>query len=361
MSPAGNVTRDEVERYLSFRLGGVEVRVTSMHQTFPGQSQETWLIEANIGDDSAEAHGFVLRVNPPGGGIVPLPLRREYEVYVRLARTTIPVAKPLWFDHDPSWFGGRPCYVRDLVPGSTHVSGLHEVGSRGDELRRAVAFEHAEQLARIHTLDWAAAGFAEILDVPASVVDAPRLEFETWRTVWDEVRIEPFPMVTEALHWFEANLPKSAPRISLCKGNNGLGEEIWRGERIVALSDWELASLGDPAQDWAFSQGLLDLWDREETLAHYEAAAGFSLPRENLAFWTVWTIFKSICCTRAGLRGYLDGRDRRAVLPTIGFGSVKLAEGFLAVVVDLDVESAASLIAAMGKQRLADPAAAGMD
>jgi len=193
------------------------------------------------------------------------------------------------------------------------------------------------------------------------VADAPRLELDTWRTIWDEVRMEPFPMVTEALHWFYEHMPESAPRISLCKGNNGLGEEIWRDGRIVALSDWELASLGDPAQDWAFSQGLLDLWDREETLAHYEAAAGFALQRENLAFWTVWTVFKSICCTRAGLRGFLDGRDRRAVLPTIGFGSVKLAEGFLAVLVDLDVEHAADLVAAIAKQRLADPAAAGMD
>ena len=57
--------------------------------------------------------------------------------------------------------------------------------------------------------------------------------------------------------------------LSLLKGNNGIGEEIWPDGRIVALSDWELATIGDPALDWAFSQGLLTLHDVDDTLDHY--------------------------------------------------------------------------------------------
>lgn len=339
---------------------GEPVAVDRMHQTFPGQSQETWLLDATVGEGaSARARGFVLRINPPGGGIVPLPLRREWEVYARLVKTDVPVGEPLWFDCTPEDFDGRPYFVRTLVEGSTEVPGLHEPGEAGDELRRRVAFEHARQLARLHTLDWEAHGFGEILDVPVSAADAARLEFDTWRAIWEDVKPEPSPMVTRALQWMEERLPKSAPRVSLLKGNNGLGEEIWLDGRIVAMSDWELASLGDPAQDWAFSQGLLNLWDREETLAHYEEAAGFEIPRENLDFWTVWTLFKALCCTSAGLRGFLDGRDLRVVLPTIGFGTVHLMEQFLATIVTMELPQAAQLLAAMGAAQLKDPAAGG--
>jgi hypothetical protein len=167
------------------------------------------------------------------------------------------------------------------------------------------------------------------------------------------------PMVTTALRWLEEQLPEGGPRVSLLKGNNGLGEEIWRDGHIVALSDWELASLGDPAQDWAFSQGLLNLWDREEVLVHYEEAAGFPLDRANLDFWTVWTVFKALCCTTAGLRGFLDGRDLRPVLPAIGFGSVHLGEQLLAGIVTMDLPQAAQMIAAMGARQLEEPAAGG--
>ena len=347
---------DQVARYLTAQLDA-DVRVTSLFQTFPGQSQETWLVDTEV---DGEPRGFVVRRNPPGGGIVPFPLRREWEVYVRLARTQIPVGEPLWYDEGGDWFGDpRPFFVRALVPGSTVVPGVADPDPAFDGLRQRVAEEHATRLAELHTLDWAAHGFGELLGAPASPADAARHELETWSAIWDDVRNGPFPMVTEALAWFEQHLPKDAPRLSLLKGNNGLGEEIWLDERIVALSDWELASIGDPAQDWAFSQGMLAVWDRERTLAHYEAATGFALPRENLAFWQVWTVFKAICCTRAGLRGFTDGRDRRAVLPAIGFGSVKLAEGFLAVLVDLELEQAAALLAGLEAGRLQDPAAGG--
>lgn len=345
----------DVERLFSGQLDAV-VRVGALRQTFPGQSQETWLLETTV---DGEGRGFVLRVNPPGGGIVPLPLRREWEVYVRLARSPVPVGAPLWYGEGEEYFEGRPYFVRDLVEGSTEVPGLHEIGPAGDRLRRQVAFEHAEQLARVHTLDWEAYGFADILDVPRGPDDVARLEFETWRAIWEEVKPEPFPMITRALHWLEDRLPAAAPRLSLLKGNNGLGEEIWLDGRIVALSDWELAALGDPASDWAFSQGLLSLWDRAETLARYAEVAGFEIPADNLDFWTVWTLFKSLCCTTAGLRGFLDGRDLRVVLPTIGFGTVRLIEQVLAMITTMELSQAAQMLAAMGARQLEEPAAGG--
>lgn len=343
-----------IARVFSTHLG-VPVAVDRLHQTFPGQSQETWLVDARIGEGDASARrGYVLRVNPPGGGIVPLPLRREWEVYVRLWKTPLPVGEPLWYDEGSDFLEGRPYFVRDLVEGSADIPELATAEGGSEGLRQRVAVEHAEKLAALHTLDWSQYGFADVLDVPATTAEAPRLEFETWVSIWEQVRAQPFPLVTKAINWFEHHLPKSCPRVSLLKGNNGLGEEIWRDERIVALSDWELASLGDPAQDWAFSQGMLGLWDPEQVLAHYEEITGFEIDRESLDFWTVWTMFKALCCTTAGLRGFLDGRDQRPVLPTIGFGAVKLLEHFLGVVINMDLAQGAEMMRHMASRQMQD-------
>ena len=56
-------------------------------------------------------------------------------------------------------------------------------------------------------------------------------------------------MLTEATYWLEEGIPPARTRLGLLKGNNGIGEEIWRDGRIVAMSDWELATIGDPSFD----------------------------------------------------------------------------------------------------------------
>src|SRR6188472_4312565 len=88
------------------------VRVTGLTQAFPGLSRETWLLQIERGS-SRRAEGLVLRADPPGGPFVPVPLQYEYQVYEHLARTDVPVAKPLWFDATAEVVDGRPLFVRE--------------------------------------------------------------------------------------------------------------------------------------------------------------------------------------------------------------------------------------------------------
>jgi aminoglycoside phosphotransferase (APT) family kinase protein len=328
--------------YLSRQLGE-PVKVTSLVQAFPGLSRETWLLRIERGA-AAYDEGLVLRADPPGGPFVPVPLQYEYRVYEHLARTPVPVARPLWFDASADVADGRALFVREFVDGATLLPGLSDDTPQAAERRRRVALEHAGTLARLHKLDWRAAGFGSFMHVPQSPESAPREELERWRRVWEEVRTAPFPVVTEALHWFERHLPRRAASLSLCKGQNGIGEEIWRDDRIVALSDWELAHIGDPCQDLALSQGMLKLWDRERIIEHYEREAGIEIPRENLAFYLVWNAFKSMLALNNGLRSFLSGEYPRLARATLGFGKVKLYEHLLGGILDLDLEQAAEFI-----------------
>lgn len=303
--------------YLATRLGR-RIEVTRLVRTFPGLSRETWLAWTDAG-------AFTIRIDPPGGGICPVPLRQEYAIYERLAATEIPVPMPLWFEDAVPEFGGRPCMVRELVEGLNRPEGIDTPGPAGDAARKAACLEHARALARLHTLDWEAAGFGAILPVPLDAADAARHEVRHWRAVWRGLGVAPEPELTRVVRWLEAEAPATAPRLSLLKGNNGVGEEIWRDGKIVAMADWELAAIGDPAADWAFSQGTLDLWDRQGTLAAYARMAGFEVPAENIAWYRLWTLVKVVINARSGLRGVLDGRDPRPTLIAFGMGNGSVA------------------------------------
>ena len=325
------------------------VTISALKQTFPGMSRETWIVGAEVGEGARSRHrDLVLRVDLPSGGIVPLPLNTEWEVYRRLWPSPVPVAEPLWYDEGLPFAEGRPHMVRELVDGATDVPDLMAPGPEGDTIRRSVAFEHAEKLALVHSLDWQRYKLDEVLPAPSSPADAVRQDFQMWKEIWFECRSAPYPEITDALYWLEEHIPTDSPRVSLIKGNNGIGEEIWRDGKIVAMSDWELAALGDPAQDWAFSQGMLSLWDPEETLAHYEDAAGFQLSPRTMAFSQLFIAFKSAVCLNSALRGFMDGRDRRPAVAVMGVSSPRTMAGRLASLVGMDLEEAAATLAPPG-------------
>lgn len=321
----------ELQAYLSTRLDE-PVEIRSLTRSFPGHSRETWIV------DTIDQGGLVMRVDHPGGPLVPIAMRIEYDVYRRLWPTPIPVAEPLWYAEGEEFAEGRAHMVRRLVDGSPTVPGLSEPGPVGNLRRRAVCFEMAERLAELHTLDWAAHGFGDVLFAPSNAETAFADEIRHWRTLIQQTRTDPFPMLTEATYWLEEHIPPGPTRLALLKGNNGLGEEIWRDGKIIALSDWELAAIGDPALDWAFSQGLLALHDADETLSHYAEHAGFTIDKRRLAWAIVWTRIKASFTTNGGLAGFLDGRDNRLIRPALGIGVAKATERWLAGALGKNVE-----------------------
>ena len=205
------VEKEAVAEYFSQRLDQ-PVEISELHQAFPGMSRETWIVGAEVGEGSARTHrDLVLRVDLPSGGIVPLPLKTEWEVYVRLWPSPVPVAQPLWYDEGLAFGEGRPHMVRELVDGSTSVPEVATPGREGDAIRRAVAFEHAEKLALVHSLDWHEYRLDEVLPAPSSPAEAVRQDFQLWKEIWFEHRSAPYPEITDALYWLEEQIPHRQP------------------------------------------------------------------------------------------------------------------------------------------------------
>ncbi len=328
------------QEYFAARLGS-ETTVKRVKRTFPGISRETYMVWT---DERGSEGGYIFRTDSVGGPICPVPLEFEWNVMAHLHKTAVPVAEPLWFDAAPEITQGRPVMVRRMVDGSNDLPGLYDAGPDAAARRQRVAYEHAEKLATLHTLDLETAGFTKFIEVPATPAQAARQDFDLWLGRWHALRTDPMPLMTEAAFWLEEQLPRSAPRVSLCKGNNGMGEEIWRDDRIVALSDWELAFVGDPAQDWALSQGMLTLGDPARTIAHYESVAGFRLELDNLKFYRVWEVWKAVVTLNSGLRAFLSGEDSRVARLNLGFGRIKLFEQLLAMVIGKPMDEAAEIV-----------------
>lgn len=319
----------DVERYLRRRVPEAKgLKLVGLSRTYPGMSRETWLADTRWRQDGREVtRGFVLRMDTPGGSVVPTPLRREYEVYRRLDGTAVPVPRALWYEKNEGQLtGGREFYVRDKLEGHVEIPNLYDPAPEYDDLRLEVAREHISKLAALHTLDWSELGFADVLEVPPDESSCARFDLGIWEDTFDRVRPEAYPVVREVFCWLKDNPPPPAPRISLIKGNNGVGEEIWQGTRIVGMSDWELAHLGDPTEDWAWiqlnprvgAQGIGSLFDEARLRELYFEASGIRLREESLRYYQVVHTLKALICTITAASMVASGKDLR--VSTAGMG-----------------------------------------
>lgn len=279
-------TSEWLGRYLTHRLGA-RVRGLSLEKFTRGSSRQTWFGSYRVESTGAET-GIVLRTDHPGGSVDPTPLDQEYFIYERLGGAGLPLARALFWEDDPAWTS-RPFYLREKIEGSWNIAHYSDPDPRYDDLRIAVAKEHIKALAQVHALDWRKLGFADRLLPPADESDAAPAYIRGVKRLMVEKPGEPIPLFWETCEWLLDRAPR-ASRICLCKGTNGLGEEVFRGATLVALSDWEEVSISDPASDFAFCQNFCDpihrngrqIWGLEQALDYYRAVSGFTITPESV-------------------------------------------------------------------------------
>jgi aminoglycoside phosphotransferase (APT) family kinase protein len=270
-----------VESYLSRHLGQ-RATLRRLDRIPVGLSRGTWV--ATLDDRK-----LVLRADQPGGASAcPTPLEVEYELYRRLAETELPVARTLWFEPDESVLGLR-LYVREWIDGSADVAGFADPDPRNDPIRIEVSREHARKLAAVHALDWRALGLDELLEAPAGPRDSAHAAVERIQRKIRAITLEPIPVLDLIAKWLREQAPTTSPGVVLCKGSNGAMQEIWRDGTIVGMSDWELASIGDPTSDWARCQGYIvsveGTWDERRLLDYYASLSGLGISDEAMTFY----------------------------------------------------------------------------
>lgn len=320
----GPTIRD-VERWLRTvrprELGDVVVR--SVERLSRGVSRETW--EITLSDPSLPAPSvrrIVMRRDLHGGSIDASDLRQEYEVYRCLAATRVPAMPVILYDDDPDRCPqGRPAYLRHHVPGHWLPAAFTSDQPPRDRAhqRIEVCRSHVEALAEVHAVDWRAAGLDAVLPVPTRPTDAARALIDLHTSHLHDAAFEPHPMVTYAIHRLRRSAPP-AEELCLLKGTNGLGEEIFDGDVMVAMSDWELAAIGDPAYDFAQLQGFADRievdgqvrWDLERALDHYRTVTGRTIDPAAVRWYRhLYGLIMFTFAHRAA-RSLIEGHDLQA-------------------------------------------------
>lgn len=254
--------------YLAPRLNGFAA--LSAQRFSGGASNPTFLLQ------SAE-RSCVLRARPLGAAANAHAIDREYAILSKLAGAALPSPRPLLLCDDEAVIGAM-FYIMDYVPGRVFDDRLMRASNPAE--RRAVYTSLAATLAQLHSIDPADVG----LETLARNGDFAARQVKRWRTQYEAASAHPAPAMLELGAWLQAHLPPPTPP-RLVHGDFRLGNVIVHETepRVVALLDWELATLGDPMADLAYccmsyhlpaesGRGFLPLAD--------EALDAYGIPRE---------------------------------------------------------------------------------
>ena len=207
-----------------------------------GQSNPTYRLDAPSG-------AYVLRRKPPGK-LLPgaHAVEREYRVLSALGAAGFPVPRVHGLCEDDSVIG-TPFYVMDLVEGrivwEAHFPNLtrEERAAHFDAMNATIARLHSYDPEELGLSDYGrAAGFVE-------------RQVARWSKQYladsDAGRV---PAMDRLVDWLEKNLPPDSGEARIAHGDFRCDNMIFAPAepRVIAVLDWELSTLGDPAADFTY-------------------------------------------------------------------------------------------------------------
>lgn len=264
---------------------GVRRELTELRRIATGHSRAMWF--AVLADGSR----YVVRVEQ--GGVFGTSGASEFEFMRAAAGLGIPVAAARWIEPTGTVLG-QPFFVMDYVE---HVSSGREERVVND----VVLADFLRQLDALHAVGPAAFGAVETA-TPESVTHA---QIDRWAAVYRDAGCGAVPLLDEAAAWLHLHAPV-APRVGIVHGDPGPGNFLHDGERVVALTDWEFAHLGDPMEDWAFL--LLMRGTRQATVEQWRellrTRLGVEVTDRDLHYWGAMNFFKGACANLSCLRAF---------------------------------------------------------
>lgn len=189
---------------------------------------------------------WVLR-RPPLGHVLPTAhdMAREYRVISALAETSVPVPATELLCEDPDVIGA-PFYLMDFVAGTPYRTSA-ELDALGAERTRAVVLSLVDTLVDLHAVDPEAVGLGDF-GRPEGFLER---QVRRWGRQLDASRSRALPGIEELHTTLAERLPDS-PRPTIVHGDFRLDNVLVDGaDRITAVLDWEMSTLGDPLTDLA--------------------------------------------------------------------------------------------------------------
>jgi aminoglycoside phosphotransferase (APT) family kinase protein len=145
-------------------------------------------------------------------------------------------------------------------------------------------------------------------------------ELQRWEKVIEEDEREPQPIARAAIRWLKRNPPPAAQKISVVHGDYRTGNFLFDADgNIQAILDWEMAHLGDPLEDLAWS--LDPLWShgdtaraagtigRADAIRIWQETSGLRFDPAAFAWWEIFASLKGLGIWISAAREYFEGRN----------------------------------------------------
>jgi aminoglycoside phosphotransferase (APT) family kinase protein len=296
-----------------------------------GQSNPTYRISAASG-------AYVLR-RQPFGALLPSAhaVNREYRLLRALWPTGFPSPRPFALCDDPRVIGSM-FYVMELVGGRIFWNGALPDQSVAE--RRDVYQSMITTLANLHTIDPNAIGLQDF-GRPGNFFTR---QVERWTKQYRASQTEQIDAMERLISW----LPRTAPAqtaSSIIHGDYRIDNLIYAPDKpsVVAVIDWELATIGDPLADFAYvamnwvmpadgRSGLLGtdldgtgIPSMDDVVALYSQATGRAdIP--NLHWYFAYNLFRLAGIVQGVKKRMLDGNASSAAAGETAARLIPLAE-----------------------------------
>ena len=183
---------------------------------------------------------------PPLAHVLPTAhdMVREYRVIKALDGTDVPVAHPVALCEDASVLGA-PFYLMAFVDGVV-LDRPGTIGTLDADTARTTCELLMDTLVTLHDVDPASVGLADFGRPDGFLLR----QVERWHKQWVASQTEPRPGLEPVVERLTGTVPvQSAPGI--VHGDYRLTNVMYAPslDRIAAVVDWEMATLGDPLSD----------------------------------------------------------------------------------------------------------------
>ncbi|MFJ6659167.1 phosphotransferase family protein [Streptomyces sp. NPDC091377] len=170
-------------------------------------------------------------------------MRREHRVISALHPTGVPVPEPVLLCEDETVLGA-PFYVMEYVSGTPYRT-AQQLAPLGPERTRAAGFGLVDTLVELHAVEPEAVGLGDF-GRPDGFLDR---QLRRWGKQLDASRNRDLAGIGELHASLGRALPRS-PAATVVHGDYRLDNVLLDGDdRITAVLDWEMSTLGDPLTD----------------------------------------------------------------------------------------------------------------
>ena len=249
-----------LREYLANALPGAPGEL-SVEQFLHGHSNLTYLIKSG-------ADEWVLR-RPPFGNRVKTAhdMGREYRILSRLCHVYSPAPRPVLYCDDDAVLGA-PFYLMERRRGVILRGSPSPDRPIPPDLVRRLCETLVDRMAELHALDYRAAGLEDV-GKPQGYIER---QVAGWTKRYHDARTEQVPDIDRTIIWLSENRPAEPVAASLIHNDfkfDNLVLEPSELTRIVAVLDWEMATIGDPLMDLGTTLAYWTERDDPEPLQHH--------------------------------------------------------------------------------------------